>query len=291
MTDRTVQARHLAVTGGTDETVDLAADAVRVDASERRVGARSGRYEAPGRRPGTRCSARGRARGAPGTRYDRYNAAIDALLALIVQVGDESNLTLDPDLDTYYLMDTLQFRLPVLLDVAGRSVDRAVLAGTGPRATDTDVFIELGLDNGVLSSTRKVDQPGGAAPWRRRRPTRDVRQAALDHFAGSMPRWPTLGGGCSPARSRAAGPPPCPPTPPTAYAPPAARFAADAAAGLDRLLRTRIDRFSARAHQVGIGTGAGRAAGRLPVRRLLPVGRRDRSGGSSRRCTRSPAAT
>src|SRR5439155_25495604 len=85
--------------------------------------------------------------------YPAYNTAIEALLNLIVHVGDASNLTLDPDLDTYCLMDTLQFRLPVLLDTAGRGVDRAVAdrSGDGDR-----VLIELGLDNGVLASTRMV---------------------------------------------------------------------------------------------------------------------------------------
>ena len=78
---------------------------------------------------------------------------MEALLSLIVHVGDESNLTLDPDLDTYYLMDTLQFRLPVLLDTGGRSVDRANADRTGD---GNDVLIELGLDSGVLASTRNT---------------------------------------------------------------------------------------------------------------------------------------
>jgi hypothetical protein len=52
---------------------------------------------------------------------------MDALLAMIVQVGDGSNLTLDPDLDTYYLMDMVQFRLPVLLDAVARVTDRTFL--------------------------------------------------------------------------------------------------------------------------------------------------------------------
>ena len=63
--------------------------------------------------------------------------AVDALLKLIVRVGDESNLTLDPDIDTYYLMDTLQFRLPMLLDVAGRAADRADRAARTGRPSTT----------------------------------------------------------------------------------------------------------------------------------------------------------
>ena len=34
-----------------------------------------------------------------------HSATIDAVIALISQAGDGSNLTLDPDLDTFYLMD------------------------------------------------------------------------------------------------------------------------------------------------------------------------------------------
>jgi hypothetical protein len=33
-----------------------------------------------------------------------YDRAADGLLRLIIHVGDGSNLTLDPELDTYYLM-------------------------------------------------------------------------------------------------------------------------------------------------------------------------------------------
>src|SRR5262249_28577731 len=92
--------------------------------------------------------------GPPAERFGAYNVAADALGELIVRVGDMSNLTLDPDLDTDYLMDTLQFRLPILLNTAGRSIDRATLsAGEAP---GPDVYIELGLDAGVLASTRST---------------------------------------------------------------------------------------------------------------------------------------
>ena len=42
--------------------------------------------------------------------------AVVALLALIVQVADNSNLTLDPDITSYYAMDTTTTKIPGLID-------------------------------------------------------------------------------------------------------------------------------------------------------------------------------
>ncbi len=92
----------------------------------------------------------------PDVRFRQYNTAAEALLSLIVLIGDHSNLTLDPDLDTYYLMDTLQFRLPLVLDTAGRALDRVAIGRTGPVDETTDILIDLGLYNGVLSNARSL---------------------------------------------------------------------------------------------------------------------------------------
>jgi methyl-accepting chemotaxis protein len=45
---------------------------------------------------------------------------IDALLALLGQATDGSNLTLDPDIDSYYLMDAALFRNPQMIELAAR---------------------------------------------------------------------------------------------------------------------------------------------------------------------------
>lgn len=101
------------------------------------------------------------ASGTPAHRVAVHNDAVDSLLALIVQVGDASNLTLDPDLDTYYLMDTVQFRLPVLLDALARVSDVAALGRLGDAAGlssayggAADAQIRLGIARGVLSSSQ-----------------------------------------------------------------------------------------------------------------------------------------
>jgi diguanylate cyclase (GGDEF)-like protein len=60
-------------------------------------------------------------------------AAVDSIRRFIVTVGDQSNLTLDPELDTYYLMDASQYRYPALLAIAGEHEFRATVldaAGT-----------------------------------------------------------------------------------------------------------------------------------------------------------------
>lgn len=48
-------------------------------------------------------------------------AELNAVLAdMVIDVSDNSNLTLDPDIDTYYLMDTLATKLPALAVAAAR---------------------------------------------------------------------------------------------------------------------------------------------------------------------------
>ena len=51
---------------------------------------------------------------------NRHTSLIIKLLALISQAGDQSNLTLDPDLDSYYLMDLTVNRLPLMTEQIGQ---------------------------------------------------------------------------------------------------------------------------------------------------------------------------
>lgn len=47
--------------------------------------------------------------------HDQSSSSIAAANRLIVKIGDQSNLILDPDLDTYYLMDITLLRLPEIV--------------------------------------------------------------------------------------------------------------------------------------------------------------------------------
>jgi|GEM_PF-2628934 len=52
--------------------------------------------------------------------YSRHSNILSDLLHLMAQAGDQSNLILDPNLETYYLMDLILNRLPLLTEQAGQ---------------------------------------------------------------------------------------------------------------------------------------------------------------------------
>jgi methyl-accepting chemotaxis protein len=66
-----------------------------------------------------------------GARLQVHTDAVQASIDLISQVSDGSNLTLDPDVDTYYLMDGAVFRVPQLMAEVGvlRGLGAAAAAG------------------------------------------------------------------------------------------------------------------------------------------------------------------
>jgi methyl-accepting chemotaxis protein len=57
----------------------------------------------------------------PQKTLDSYDALVAATLKLIVDAGNNSNLILHPDLDSFYVMDSVINRLPSLVDLAGRA--------------------------------------------------------------------------------------------------------------------------------------------------------------------------
>jgi diguanylate cyclase (GGDEF)-like protein len=247
LTDRVIEARHATVTHPADPPADLVPDLARMDAVERRLGPLLG-FSGSWRSARAGILAAQVAPGGAEPRYAAYNRAVDALISLTVQVGDESNLTLDPDLDTYYLMDLLQFRLPVLLDTAGRIADQATLTAAQPVDRRTDGLIELGLHNGVLGSTRtavvrdvttiaaKTGDPGTAATVRvqlaRLAPVAEHLDAKLTAAVKNRRVLAAPDASADELRSVATG------------------FAAVAASELDRLLQARIDRFSDRERRI-----------------------------------------
>jgi methyl-accepting chemotaxis protein len=71
--------------------------------------------------------------GAPSTLHTAFVAAVGAF---ITQVGDSSNLILDPDIDTYYLMSAVVTMLPPLADDLGSA--RSLAAGVASRGAITN---------------------------------------------------------------------------------------------------------------------------------------------------------
>ena len=59
-----------------------------------------------------------------------HTAHVEALIGLLATATDGSNLTLDPDIDSYYLMDAVFFRVPDIVETSGklRGLGLAVMA-------------------------------------------------------------------------------------------------------------------------------------------------------------------
>lgn len=54
------------------------------------------------------------------TLFASHSQHIAALISLISQVSDNSNLILDPDVDSYYVMDAMMFRAPDIIEYSGK---------------------------------------------------------------------------------------------------------------------------------------------------------------------------
>jgi methyl-accepting chemotaxis protein len=155
---RTVEARHLAVSGGQRATAGIADAVGAVDAVDARYGPGLGASQAWAETKGALAEAD---RSGPGQRaFDAYGTASTALLTLIVAVSDASNLTLDPDLDSYYVMDALVFRLPMLLDLTGQAADEALLAVANSSGATEGARLHLARAAGALASTQAAVDSG-----------------------------------------------------------------------------------------------------------------------------------
>src|SRR5690349_4709194 len=69
---------------------------------------------------------------------------------LVTQVANGSNLILDPDLDSFYVMDALVTKLPAIADNAGRTADLQRIVSGGGSITQR---IALAGAQGTLRST------------------------------------------------------------------------------------------------------------------------------------------
>ena len=63
--------------------------------------------------------------------YEAYSARVDAAVALLTQSADGSNLTLDPDLDSYYLMESVTATLPAVIEATAKLNDMARAVARG----------------------------------------------------------------------------------------------------------------------------------------------------------------
>lgn len=86
--------------------------------------------------------------------FAQHTHWIDQALVLMINLADASSLTLDPDLDGYYLMDTIVVKMPAMLEHIGQVRAR----GTGilsKKILDEQQKSEFGILLGALQMTQK----------------------------------------------------------------------------------------------------------------------------------------
>ena len=130
----------------------LKRDVDAVDAVDARDGATL-RTTAQWRRLRGQIAARtGRTYSNPRAALAAYSALTTGATGLITTAGNYSNLILDPDLDSFYVMDAYVVKLPVLLDVAGQAGDLRWIATRSGAPAQADQ-VQLAVDRGILTQT------------------------------------------------------------------------------------------------------------------------------------------
>ena len=101
-------------------------------------------------------------------RFDAHSDFINQVRDLIVSVADQSNLTLDPDLDSFYLMDFVVLRSPALNEFAGQSREigaQAVNRGfVMSREADRLAELNVRFKDAVASAIGSIESSAGANP-------------------------------------------------------------------------------------------------------------------------------
>jgi hypothetical protein len=88
--------------------------------------------------------------------YQQFGTVVDLEVALTSVIGDASNLILDPELDSYYLMDTSLLRVPGMIVQAGRVADLVTLDERKPAADTTDLTAAVASSN-VQQAVTAID--------------------------------------------------------------------------------------------------------------------------------------
>jgi len=89
----------------------------------------------------------------PQAMLDSYDKLTAGALKLIVDAGNNSNLILDPDLDSFYVMDSVINRLPSLVDLAGQAGDMQT-AITSEGSATLAKRIDLAVLKGNIDTTQ-----------------------------------------------------------------------------------------------------------------------------------------
>ena len=107
--------------------------------------------------------------------------ALDRIRDLAARVGDEFNLALDPDLDSYYLQNIIVKRIPALLSQVGEM--QALLTSS---RSGVDLHVRpLLLDGMIKSSIEEIERDAGAA-YRRDNDSQQLSQPIVAVIRGMV---------------------------------------------------------------------------------------------------------
>ena len=112
-----------------------------------------------------------------------------ALLALLAKVGDASNLILDPDLDSYYVMDMLVTKLPAAFDASAALKQNLTTVAAAPSDDGRISLVAArGAFDALVAATQNslasgiAGNPDGHVKLRSSGPTARFRRSRCDPF-------------------------------------------------------------------------------------------------------------
>jgi methyl-accepting chemotaxis protein len=115
---------------------------------------------------------------------DAYSGAVDAAVAWVTEVGNASNLILDPDLDSYYVMDAVVTKAPAVAAAAGLGADRQLALSELPGGGSLSDHIELASHAGAVSTNLEALLAGLKTSYDATKDT--TLKARVDGAAGAM---------------------------------------------------------------------------------------------------------
>lgn len=131
-----------------------------------------------------------RAAGSQDGGYDRQTAFIHAIVALMNTAGDTSNLILDPDLNSYYVMDAVLIKLPEQQTLLASLTELTDKVARQQRVSDDDrlqIIVLTGLARSNIETLRRnmlngmSNDPGGSLRTHLSGPL-DTTDTAVNHY-------------------------------------------------------------------------------------------------------------
>lgn len=91
------------------------------------------------------------------TSLAEHEKLITDINGLFAEIGDKSNLILDPDLDTYYLMDSFIFGLPSLMESASKAKIQVMDIAPGAEITDEKKIELISLRDSIRNNLGRLE--------------------------------------------------------------------------------------------------------------------------------------